>query len=90
MRDRHPDLFSDSFSEVEYEVEREVLSYHLETLTNQKDETAFENFAQRLCEKFIAPNIRPQTGPVGGGRAFLSMRPSSPYERSYVSGAEDC
>ena len=67
MRDRHPDLFSDSVSEVEYEVSREVLSHHLETLTNQKDETAFENFAQRLCEKFIAPNIRPQTGPVGGG-----------------------
>ncbi|WP_442577967.1 hypothetical protein ACSBOB_20705 [Mesorhizobium sp. ASY16-5R] len=67
MRNRHPDLFSDSVQEVEYEVEREVLSYHLETLTNKKDETAFENFAQRLCEKFIAPNIRPQTGPVGGG-----------------------
>ncbi|WP_336799435.1 hypothetical protein [Kaistia sp. MMO-174] len=67
MRDRHPDLFSDSVSEVEYQVEREILSYHLETLTNQKDETAFENFAQRLCEKFIAPNMRPQTGPVGGG-----------------------
>ncbi|MBN9059973.1 MAG: hypothetical protein J0H21_12425, partial [Rhizobiales bacterium] len=50
MRDRHPDLFSDSVSEVEYQVEREILSYHLETLTNQKDETAFENFAQRLCE----------------------------------------
>ncbi|MYA88478.1 MAG: hypothetical protein F4X97_08520 [Boseongicola sp. SB0662_bin_57] len=67
MRDRHPDLFSDSVSEVEYEVGREVLSHHLDTLTNQKDETAFENFAQRLCEKFIAPNIRPQTGPIGGG-----------------------
>ena len=67
MRDRHPDLFSDSVSEVKYVVEREVLSYHLETLTNQKGETIFENFAQRLCEKFIAPNIRPQTGPAGGG-----------------------
>ena len=67
MRKRHPALFSDSVSDVEYRVEREVLSYHLETLTNQKDETAFENFAQRMCEKFIAPNIRPQTGPVGGG-----------------------
>ena len=67
MRDRHPDLFSDSDIVTEYEVSREVLSYHLETLTNQKDETAFEYFAQRLCEKFIAPNIRPQTGPVGGG-----------------------
>lgn len=67
MRERHSDLFSDSVSEVEYQVDREVLSYHLETLTNQRDETVFENFAQRLCEKFIAPNIRPQTGPVGGG-----------------------
>lgn len=67
MRDRHPELFSDSDTIVEYEVTREVLSYHLETLTNQKDETAFEQFAQRLCERFIAPNIRPQTGPVGGG-----------------------
>lgn len=67
MRGRHPDLFSDSVSEVAYKIDREVLSYHLETLTNQKDETVFENFAQRLCEKFIAPNIRPQTGPVGGG-----------------------
>ncbi len=67
MRDRHPHLFSDSDALVEYEVSREVLSYHLEMLTNQKEETAFEFFAQRLCEKFIAPNIRPQTGPAGGG-----------------------
>ena len=66
MRDRHPDLFSDSIPEVEYEVEREVLNHHLETLTNQKDEIVFENFAQRLCEKFIAPNLRPHTGPIGG------------------------
>jgi hypothetical protein len=59
MRERHADLFSDSVSDVEYQVDREVLSYHLETLTNQRNETVFENFAQRLCEKFIAPNIRP-------------------------------
>jgi hypothetical protein len=44
-----------------------VLSHHLETLTNQKAETVFEGFALRLAEKFIAPNLRPQTGPVGGG-----------------------
>ncbi len=67
MRERHADLFSDSVSEVEYQIDREVLSYHLETLTNQRGEIVFENFVQRLCEKFIAPNIRPQTGPVGGG-----------------------
>ena len=67
MRERHPDLFSDSTSEPKNTITREVLSYHLETLTNQKQEAAFEAFAHRMCEKFIAPNLRPQTGPTGGG-----------------------
>jgi hypothetical protein len=44
-----------------------VLSHHLDTLTAQKQELVFESFAVRLVEKFIAPNLRPQTGPVGGG-----------------------
>ena len=44
-----------------------MLSHHLETLTSQKAELAFEQFAVRLAEKFIAPNLRPQTGPIGGG-----------------------
>jgi hypothetical protein len=67
MRERHPHLFSDSTTEQETSVTREVLSYHLETLTNQKDESRFEKFAHRMVEKFIAPNLRPQTGPTGGG-----------------------
>lgn len=67
MRGRRPHLFSDSTTNIERIVTREVLSYHLETLTNQKDETKFETFASRLCEKFISPNLRPQTGPTGGG-----------------------
>ncbi len=67
MRQRHPHLFSDSAIEPENNITREVLSYHLETLTNQKQEVAFESFAHRLCEKYIAPNLRPQTGPTGGG-----------------------
>ncbi len=46
---------------------REVLSHHLDTLTHQKAEYVFEGFAVRLAEKFIAPNLRPQTGPTGGG-----------------------
>jgi hypothetical protein len=60
-------MFSDSVTTTERTVTREVLSHHLETLTNQKDETKFEAFAQGLAEKFISPNLRPQTGPVGGG-----------------------
>jgi hypothetical protein len=66
-RQRRPNLFSDSLKITEVMLTREVLSHHLETLTNQKSETVFEEFALRLAEKFIAPNLRPQTGPVGGG-----------------------
>jgi hypothetical protein len=66
-RQRRPNLFSDSLKNTEVALTREVLSHHLETLTNQKSETVFEAFALRLAEKFIAPNLRPQTGPVGGG-----------------------
>jgi len=66
-RKRRPNLFSDSLKTTEVILTREMLSHHFETLTNQKSEAAFERFALRLAEKFIAPNLRPQTGPVGGG-----------------------
>ena len=67
MRARRPYLFSDSVKNTEVSLSREVLSHHLETLTKQKSETVFEGFAKRLVEKFVAPNLRPQTGPTGGG-----------------------
>ena len=66
-RSRRPHLFSDSQKVADVALTREVLSHHLDTLTAQKQELVFENFAVRLVEKFIAPNLRPQTGPVGGG-----------------------
>lgn len=67
MRRTRPQLFSDSVPEPDIELSRDVLSYHLESLTSQKQEAAFEGFAHRLCEKFITPHLRPQTGPTGGG-----------------------
>jgi hypothetical protein len=67
MRKRRPHLFSDSTTTTERTVTRDVFSYHLETLTSQKDEGKFEDFARGLAEKFISPNLRPQTGPLGGG-----------------------
>jgi hypothetical protein len=67
MRKRRPHLFSDSQKTTEIAFTREVLSHHLETLTKQKAETVFEGFAKRLAERFVAPNLRPQTGPTGGG-----------------------
>jgi hypothetical protein len=67
MRARRPHLFSDSAKKTDVSLSREVLSHHLETLTKQKSEAVFEDFAKRLVEKFVAPNLRPQTGPTGGG-----------------------
>ncbi len=67
MRARRPHLFSDSVKRTDISLSREVLSHHLETLTKQKSEAVFEAFAKRLIEKFVAPNLRPQTGPTGGG-----------------------
>jgi tetratricopeptide (TPR) repeat protein len=67
MRSWHPDLFSDSECRHEPIIPRDVLDYQLETLTNRKQETEFEYFARELAEREICPNLRPQTGPTGGG-----------------------
>jgi hypothetical protein len=39
----------------------------LDTLTDRNQHKDFENFARRLCEREICPNLRPQPGPEGGG-----------------------
>jgi hypothetical protein len=67
MRARRPELFSDSKTVREPHLTREIFEYHLETLTNRKEETVFEYFARRLAEKELCPNLLPQTGPTGGG-----------------------
>jgi hypothetical protein len=67
MRGRHPDQYSDSEVAGSLELTQGLLEYHLETLTNRNQETEFAYFARRLAEKEICPNLRPQTGPTGGG-----------------------
>jgi hypothetical protein len=67
MRNRHPDLYSDSATVSSVELTQGLLEYHLETITNRNQETEFAYFARRLAEKEICPNLRPQTGPTGGG-----------------------
>lgn len=67
MRARHPDLFSDTTTEVTPKISREVFEYHLETLTSRKQEYEFEHFCRKLAEKELCPNLRVQTGPTGGG-----------------------
>jgi hypothetical protein len=67
MRSQHPDLFSDSNFVSSISIPQEVFEYHLETLTNRKQEIEFEHFCRRLAEKELCPNLIPQTGPTGGG-----------------------
>ena len=67
MRSRHPDLYSDSETVSRPQLTEDILEYRLQTLTNRNQETAFAYFARRLAQKEICPNLRPQTGPVGGG-----------------------
>jgi hypothetical protein len=69
MRERRPHLFSDTIRSSEPQIAREVLDYHLETLTKRKQEYQFEHFARALAEKELCPNLRTQTGPTGGGDA---------------------
>ena len=67
MRQRRPYLFSDTESSEVPLIDRNAFEYHLETLTNRKQELDFENFARKLTEKELCPNLIPQTGPTGGG-----------------------
>ncbi len=67
MRARHPDLFSDTRVVVAHRLSKAVFEYHLDTLTSRKQEYEFEYFCRKLAEKTICPNLRPQTGPTGGG-----------------------
>ena len=67
MRARHPDYFSDTRRDDVIRFPRAIFEYHLDTLTNRKQEYQFEHFCRKLAEKRICPNLRVQTGPSGGG-----------------------
>lgn len=67
MRALHPDLFPDSTSSSAPTLSKTVFEYHLDTLTSRKQEYEFEHFGRKLAEQELCPNLRPQTGPTGGG-----------------------
>jgi hypothetical protein len=67
MRDTRPHLFSDTQKSETPVLEKGYLEYQLDTLTSKNQEHAFEEFSRRLAELEICPNLRPQTGPTGGG-----------------------
>jgi hypothetical protein len=67
MRARRPELFSDTVYIAEPNLTRLQLEFHLDTLTQRKEEIRFEHFCRKLAEKELCPNLLPQTGPTGGG-----------------------
>jgi hypothetical protein len=67
MRELRPEYYSDTKKRDAYDLDQSTLEYHLDTLTNRNETHDFEIFARKLCERAICPNLRPQTGPEGGG-----------------------
>lgn len=67
MRQLRPELYSDSTSRTSHRLNPEILSHHLDTITERNQTHDFEIFCRKLCERTICPNLRPATGPEGGG-----------------------
>lgn len=67
MKERRPERFSDSIRREVGKLDRGFLEYQLDTLNRRNKELAFEEFAKKLCEGAICPNLLEQTGPVAGG-----------------------
>lgn len=67
LRRRRPGYFSDTPAAIRPRLDRAVLDYHLSTLTSRSEELDFEKFARSLCQRTIARNLLPHTGPSGGG-----------------------
>lgn len=67
MRYLRPELYSDSKGRTMYLLDAASLGYHLETITARNQTHDFEIFCRKLCERTICPNLKPATGPEGGG-----------------------
>ncbi len=67
MRQLRPEYYSDSEDRASYTLSSSVLEYHLDSITARNETHDFEIFCRKLCERTICPNLRPQTGPDGGG-----------------------
>ncbi|AKR55114.1 hypothetical protein XM25_04680 [Devosia sp. H5989] len=67
MRTNRPYLFSDSERKSAYRLSESEFRHHLATLTHRNQHKDFEVFCRKLAERTLCPNLRPQTGPEGGG-----------------------
>lgn len=67
MRQLRPEYYSDTADRTTYQLDAPTLEYQLETITARNQTHAFEIFCRKLCERTICPNLKPATGPEGGG-----------------------
>lgn len=67
MRKLRPEQYSDSKARAGHKLKAETLSHHLDTLTERNETHDFELFCRKLCERTLCPNLKPATGPEGGG-----------------------
>jgi hypothetical protein len=67
MRELRPEYYSDTQERAAHVLGASTLEYHLESITSRNQTHDFEIFCRKLCERTICPNLRPQTGPDGGG-----------------------
>lgn len=67
LRGFRPEYYSDTKKRPDYSLTASSLEYCLETITARNQTHDFEIFCRKLCERAICPNLRPQTGPDGGG-----------------------
>lgn len=66
-RRQHPEYYSDSETIYEVPLTEELFDLQMGLLSTKKMQCAFENFALKTAMRLITPNIKPQTGPDGGG-----------------------
>ncbi|WP_439543309.1 hypothetical protein [Hyphomicrobium sp.] len=67
MRELRPEYYSDTRESRTIGLTASTLEYHLDSITSRNQTHEFEVFCRKLCERTICPNLRPQTGPDGGG-----------------------
>lgn len=67
MRQLRPELYSDTSDRAAYLLDAATLEYCLDTTTARNQTHDFEIFCRKLCERTICPNLKPATGPEGGG-----------------------
>lgn len=84
LKARRPERFSDSITKEVGKLDRSVLEFQLSTLNRRNMELVFEDFAKKLCEKVICPNLLEQTGPVAGGDGKVDTQTFPVSEQSKV------